>query len=84
MTTQMHCGNCFSYRASLFPDMHGECWSGDRMDGDMSNGPAGYHLSHRVCEAWMGRDGVAWGVASQPTPNPNTRPRMDRDKVLGA
>ncbi|PIB91314.1 hypothetical protein [Caulobacter sp. FWC2] len=39
------CGTCADWKG-------GECWSGDRLDGDLSNGSAGVTLPSQVCEAW--------------------------------
>lgn len=41
------CGTCADWRRET-----GECWSGDRLDGDLTKGPAGYPSAERVCEAW--------------------------------
>lgn len=50
----MTCGNCQNWRE---PDADGvgECWSLDRLDHDLSAGPAGYHRSTATCEAWLKR-----------------------------
>lgn len=47
----MRCDTCADWR-DPDPDGVGECWSGDRLDGDMSKGPAGYSYGRQVCEAW--------------------------------
>lgn len=47
------CGTCAAWRA-------GECWSADRLDGEMTKGPADYTTSKMGCEAWL----------QTPTPNP--------------
>jgi hypothetical protein len=47
------CGTCASWRRPAPPETAGECWSPDRLDGDMSRGPAGHHHADRVCEAWF-------------------------------
>jgi hypothetical protein len=39
------CGTCADWKG-------GECWSGDRLDGDLSNGSAGSTLAAQTCEAW--------------------------------
>jgi len=48
-----HCGNCGSWKPPEPPHKDGECWSGDRLDGDLRKGPAGYALAHERCEAWI-------------------------------
>lgn len=47
------CRTCASWKPPELPHEDGECWSGDRLDGDMTKGPAGYSFPWRVCEAWM-------------------------------
>jgi hypothetical protein len=48
------CGTCGSWRAEPGAT-EGECWSGDRLDGDMTKGPASYPGAANVCEAWWPR-----------------------------
>lgn len=48
----MRCANCQNWR-NPDADNIGECWSLDRLDHDISKGPAGYHAGDRVCEAWL-------------------------------
>lgn len=50
----MTCGNCQNWRDPDADDV-GECWSLDRLDHDISNGPAGYHRRTATCEAWTAR-----------------------------
>lgn len=47
------CGTCRSWRRPLPPETEGGCWSGDRLDGDFSKGPASYTLPTSACEAWL-------------------------------
>lgn len=47
------CGTCGAWRKPTPPETAGECWSADRLDGDTSKGPAGYHFATRTCEAWF-------------------------------
>lgn len=48
------CGNCASWRIQRRGI--GECWSGDRLDGDFSNGSAGTTHAHHGCEAHTPED----------------------------
>lgn len=41
------CGTCADWRRES-----GECWSGDRLDGDLTKGPAGVTAPAQQCEAW--------------------------------
>lgn len=51
------CENCADWRRMAPPDdAYGECWSGDRLDGDMAKGPAGAPRGDCVCEAWNPRE----------------------------
>jgi len=49
------CGTCESWQAPTAPETEGGCWSPDRLDGDLTKGPAGYTLATSGCEAWMPR-----------------------------
>lgn len=42
------CGTCADWKG-------GECWSGDRLDGDLTKGSAGVTLTSETCEAWRVR-----------------------------
>lgn len=47
------CETCADWKRLPPPDGEfGECWSGDRLDGDMTKGPAGAPRGDGVCEAW--------------------------------
>lgn len=47
------CETCADWKRMAPPDADfGECWSGDRLDGDLSKGPAGTPRGDGVCEAW--------------------------------
>lgn len=39
------CGNCADWS-------EGDCWSADRLDGDLSNGPDDFTDEGNTCEAW--------------------------------
>lgn len=41
------CGTCADWRWES-----GECWSGDRLDGDTNKGPADVTIASQACEAW--------------------------------
>jgi len=58
------CDKCADWR-SPDADGVGECWSGDRLDGDMSKGPAGYSYGWQMCEAF------------NPTPAPSKESRCE-------
>lgn len=49
------CGTCADWRRTDPHPAAGECWSADRLDGDRTNGPAGYHFAYRTCEAWRAK-----------------------------
>lgn len=44
------CGKCGSWRRKI--DNVGECWSADRLDGDLDRGPAGRTREWEFCEAY--------------------------------
>ena len=48
------CENCNSWRAPNGQNT-GECWSGDRLDGDLSKGPAGWSRDYQTCEAFIAK-----------------------------
>lgn len=51
------CGNCADW-------LGGACWSGDRLDGDLSQGPAACTDQNNTCEAWRA------ALQSQAPPSP--------------
>lgn len=62
------CGNCASWKAPKTSDTDpGECWSGDRLDGDMSKGTAGYTMKSRACEAFIATSAAAVGDRDTPS-----------------
>lgn len=45
LASKKTCSNCADWRG-------GACWSGDRLDGDLSKGPAACTGANNTCEAW--------------------------------
>lgn len=51
LRARQSCGACASWLQRPGSDT-GECWSGDRLDGDDSKGPADITYSENTCEAF--------------------------------
>lgn len=50
MTTRVHCATCGSWQRQALD--YGHCWSGDRLTGDFTHGPADLTYPDMLCEAW--------------------------------
>ena len=64
MLRRERCELCADWRPQ--PDGLGECWSGDRLDGDMTKGPAGWSRATSGCEAWNPKDAITTAPVGAP------------------
>lgn len=55
--TKQNCGNCAAWRYRR--ENFGGCYSADRLDGDLSRGPADITHEYEFCEAWVPVDDTA-------------------------
>jgi len=53
---ELHCGNCAAWKQTI--ENVGECWSADRLDGDLTKGPVSRTFSYDFCEAWYEKQAV--------------------------
>jgi DNA adenine methylase len=60
---ELCCGNCASWKRT--DEDSGECWSSDRLDGDLSKGPAGFPFSTSFCEAWCEKEPLSAGDCTE-------------------
>lgn len=59
----LRCDTCAVWqRVELFL---GGCWSSERLDGDLSKGPAGFTYPYDGCEAWLSTDPI-WDLTLPP------------------